>query len=272
MPQAQEEGAVAMGPSVDPVVENPPVVSPPVVNPPVEHLPVGSPCVVVPAVVDAAIADRALVDAARAGDRDALERLWASQRSYVAVVLMALRPRGQDLEDLLQEVALIFTERLNELRDPGALRGWLRTVARNVVHECARRSAARSPTPLRDDVADPRAERSVSEPAESREEFTRVLDAIASLPTDYREALLLRSVDGMSQRQVASLLGVPETTIETRLARGRRLLRERLRPAPTAPVECAARPLAARVADDARSSSKLDCAMNMNPSAGNEAP
>ena len=51
---------------------------------------------------------------------------------------------------------------------------------------------------------------------------------VADLEPQFREPLLLRAVEGMSQREVAELLCVPETTVETRLARARRHLRERL--------------------------------------------
>jgi RNA polymerase sigma-70 factor (ECF subfamily) len=54
--------------------------------------------------------------------------------------------------------------------------------------------------------------------------------ATARLPEHYREPLLLRAVRGMSYRQIADTLGVPITTVETRLARARRMLRDELEP------------------------------------------
>lgn len=53
-----------------------------------------------------------------------------------------------------------------------------------------------------------------------------LLDLARGLPEGYREPLLLRCVKGMSYREIAKVLELPETTIETRIARGRRMLRE----------------------------------------------
>jgi RNA polymerase sigma-70 factor (ECF subfamily) len=46
------------------------------------------------------------------------------------------------------------------------------------------------------------------------------------LPDGYREPLLLKAVEGLSYRQIGEIMDLPETTIETRVARGRRMLRD----------------------------------------------
>jgi RNA polymerase sigma-70 factor (ECF subfamily) len=70
----------------------------------------------------------------------------------------------------------------------------------------------------------------VVDPASTeRPEQVRAADAIElieRLAPEYRDPLLLRCVRGLSQREIAGILDLPETTIETRLARGRRLLRD----------------------------------------------
>ena len=54
----------------------------------------------------------------------------------------------------------------------------------------------------------------------------RELQADERLPPIYAEPLMLQATQGLTQRHIADLLDVPETTIETRLARGRRMLRQ----------------------------------------------
>lgn len=51
-------------------------------------------------------------------------------------------------------------------------------------------------------------------------------EQLSRIPPLYAEPLILQSMRGLSQRQIAELLDVPETTIETRLARARRMLRQ----------------------------------------------
>jgi RNA polymerase sigma-70 factor (ECF subfamily) len=55
-----------------------------------------------------------------------------------------------------------------------------------------------------------------------------VLEAIRALPALYREPFVLRHLQGWSYRQIAETMGLPVDTVETRLVRARRLLREAL--------------------------------------------
>lgn len=162
----------------------------------------------------------------------ALEALWHEHRRWVAAVLLAHKPREADLEDLLQEVAMTLVSRVHELRDPRALRPWLRAVAINAARMDARRVNLRRAAlrPLQDEhsqLADPGHERD-RRAAEAGVEAQAALAAVQALPEELREPLLLRSVRGLSQKQIAAALDLPETTVETRLCRARRLLRERL--------------------------------------------
>ena len=71
-------------------------------------------------------ADERLAAAAAGGDSAAVQRVWEANRRWVAAILLAHKPKWADLEDLLQEVALATVRKIGELRDPGALRPWLR--------------------------------------------------------------------------------------------------------------------------------------------------
>lgn len=164
---------------------------------------------------------RSVVEDAISGDPEAVRAVWASHRRWVAAILLAHKPRHAELDDLLQDVAMAFVRTIRDLRDPSALKPWLRTVAINA----ARLAARRAPREHIDALA--------SQPAISSqpnhevcEEGSRLLQLARRLPDGYREPLMLRCVNGMSYRTISELLGLPETTIETRIARGRRMLRE----------------------------------------------
>ena len=61
-----------------------------------------------------------------------------------------------------------------------------------------------------------------------REALTKTRQAISALPVKLKEALVLVAIDGRSQREAASLLGVSEKAIETRIYRARKILKEKL--------------------------------------------
>ena len=173
------------------------------------------------------------VAAAIAGDRDAMAALWRENRRWVAAVLLAHKAAGDALEDLLQDVAMTLVSKLATVRDPRHVRAWLRTVAINAARASARSANARPwlrgsrQVPV--EVAAPG--RDVA-----HDEARRLLEAARRLPESYREPLMLRALHGMRGRHIAALLGLPEATVETRIARARRMVRDRLEQASAVPA------------------------------------
>lgn len=169
-----------------------------------------------------------------------VEALWREHRRWVAAVILAHMPRDAELDDLLQEVAMLVVRSIHTLSDPEAIRPWLRTIAINTARSAARKRTAR--LRLFRPAADPETLGEVAaagfgttaatatDPtrAETLLRGQRVMQAAESLPAAYREPLILRCVRGLSQRQVAEILDLPETTVETRLVRARRMLREQI--------------------------------------------
>ena len=170
------------------------------------------------------------IRAAQRGDRGAAGEVWSRQRRFVATILLA-HGSARDLDDLLQEVALRMTRSIGALEDPAHLRPWLRAIARNVAIDHGRRT----PPPAlqiagHQDAGEARcAEPWLDTPSHERhrDDLEQALRDLDGLHPTYREPLLLRAVDGLSQREIAALLDITETTVETRLARARRWLRER---------------------------------------------
>ena len=110
---------------------------------------------------------------------------------------------------------------------------WLARIVINKAHDWARRRKVRQfisfALPLeeargvREDAPD--AEQQTSD----REELERTMAAIAGLPARLKEVLVLRTIEGLSQSEAASVLGVSEKAVETRLYRARAKLTEILR-------------------------------------------
>jgi RNA polymerase sigma-70 factor, ECF subfamily len=122
----------------------------------------------------------------------------------------ALCRTREDAEDLVQDT---FANVLAKPRIVNDESGYLLRVLRNT-HVSNHRSVTRRPSPVTlDDEA---------VPAKHAEPATDLLDAIADLPVAYKEALIAVDVVGLSYREAAGALGVPEGTVMSRLYRARR--------------------------------------------------
>lgn len=162
-----------------------------------------------------------LIHRARAGDRTALGALWVEHRAWVAALLLAHRPCGAELEDLLEEVAVRLVANVASLREADQFRPWLRAIAVNVVRSHGRAHLSRHRTEPFDEAKLGRTDARSDDPG-----VAEILRHLRLLSADCREALLLQAVQGLTQREIAQTLGVPETTVESRLAREGRILRE----------------------------------------------
>lgn len=172
-----------------------------------------------------------------AGDTEAMSRVWHAHRRWVAAVLLARGAQPAELEDLLQDVALTLVERLRGLRQPAAFRAWLRTVAGNTLQNARdKRLRQRRLEPLDDHDAATAVAAAVQRgvAADQAERLRAVLSVLAAMQPEYREPMWLRTVQGLSQQQIADTLTLPVTTVETRLARARRMLRASLHEADAA--------------------------------------
>jgi len=139
-----------------------------------------------------------------------------------------------DAEDTAQESLCLAFRSLSGLKDPRKLGTWLRTINRNNSLQVLRR---RRQDPLRGGAF---LDAEVSAPATTptgtnlesvgRERtIEMVARAVDALPEGFREVVVLRYWEGMSNDQIAVRLGIPEGTVKSRLARADRILHERLR-------------------------------------------
>lgn len=167
--------------------------------------------------------DPQLIAAARSGDLGAFETLVRRYQANVYRFVVNLTSDASVAEDITQETFVRAFRSLRRYRGESRFTTWLFSIARNCAVDDARRSARRSrlATRLR--------EREV--PASSDGPVgLEVREALARLPTDLREPVLLIDLLGFSYSEVARMTRVREGTIKSRMHRARRLLIEALAP------------------------------------------
>ena len=159
-------------------------------------------------------------------EQAALEEAIAQYGSYVAAIL---RNRGcgqmsrQDVEELSSDVFLTLWQRAGEIR-AGRLKPWLGQVARNRAVDWLRRQQAVVPLDEQGIVV----EDSLWEGLSARERAQAVRDAMNRLDSRDRE-IFYRYYDlCQTSREIAQAMGMPDATVRTRLARGRRTLKQYL--------------------------------------------
>lgn len=141
---------------------------------------------------------------------------------------------GDDDEalDIVQEAFVAAHRALASYDMARPMRAWLSRIAINKARDWRRRRAVRRlvsvilPLDDRSNAADDTP--SIETAAGDREELNRVAVAITALPSNLRETLVLRTIEGLSQAETAETLGISEKAVETRLYRARQKLAGRI--------------------------------------------
>lgn len=172
-----------------------------------------------------------VIEAVQVGDRAAFAELVARHDRWVRGVILGVLGSTDRLDDVAQQVWVTAWERIGELRDVRSWRTWLYRLARNAAVDAGREQTRRRRWLQQIEQAPVRTpDCPVPESQATRRELMRsMLEAIRGLPPLYREPFVLRHLNGWSYQQIAELMGMPVDSIETRLVRARRLLRETLK-------------------------------------------
>ncbi|HVF73440.1 MAG TPA: sigma-70 family RNA polymerase sigma factor [Acidimicrobiales bacterium] len=147
---------------------------------------------------------------------------------FLFTVAYRLTGNQDDAQDLVQDVLLRVRRGLASYR-PGSMEGWLSRITTNVFLDDVRRRKRRPADALPDDPdrvlpAAP----APDEALDAARLSDHVQAALLRLPDDYRAAVVLCDVAGLSYAEISEALDVPVGTVRSRIHRGRALLREAL--------------------------------------------
>ncbi len=147
------------------------------------------------------------------------------------VYRLAYRLTGNrhDAEDLTQEVFVRVFRSLSQYT-PGTFEGWLHRITTNLFLDGVRRKARIRFDALPDDAGERLAGREPG-PAQAYDDATYDADvqaALDRLPAEFRAAVVLCDIEGLSYEEIADVLGVKLGTVRSRIHRGRAQLREAL--------------------------------------------
>jgi RNA polymerase sigma-70 factor (ECF subfamily) len=174
---------------------------------------------------------RRMVTDAQQGDRVAADRLIRDHQGWVRSAVYAATGRADLVDDVVQQVWTRVWERLGTLENPRRLKPWLYSVARNAaIDACVAEDRRRVFNgPLGGDAPGPDGRhRSPFGAVAGRETHEVLLRAVQALPAIYREPFVLKHLEGWRYAEIGDVLGLTVETVETRLVRARRMLREML--------------------------------------------
>ncbi|MCC6233485.1 MAG: sigma-70 family RNA polymerase sigma factor [Verrucomicrobiales bacterium] len=177
------------------------------------------------------VTDAELVAASLAGNRDAFGRIVERYQGLLCSLAYSATGNLSASEDVAQEAFLDAWRQLGALREPEKLRAWLCGILRHKVGRL-RRSERQEPVRQAEglEVAEeiPSADEPAAKLAMDKEEQALLWSELERVPELYREPLILYYREHRSIEHVAAALDLTEDAVKQRLARGRRILQERV--------------------------------------------
>lgn len=175
-------------------------------------------------------------------DQQAGEELIQCNQGFVKGLIFQLAPEYSDKSDLAQEVFIRMWLNIRHLRNPRALRAWIRQIATNLIcDEMRKRSKELRPISMDEpfvndendksstrDIPDVRATPDVlSQRAELQ---NKVQEAMQKLPEHFRKPIILRELHEMTYKEIAIITHSEIGTVKSRIARGRAIVQQLIAP------------------------------------------
>ena len=185
-------------------------------------------------------ADADLVEALRREDPDAADRLVERYGDRVYRLAMRITGLKEDAEEAAQDALWTIARKVNMFKGESAFGSWIYRITANAAYQKLRTRRQKSPEIAMDDVMpaldgdgrhfEPMDDWSnrVDERALQGELRQVLQEAIDALPDEYRTALVMHDVEGLSNPDIAETLGISLPAVKSRVHRSRLYVRKRL--------------------------------------------
>ena len=183
--------------------------------------------------------DQQLVERAQRGDKRAFELLVMKYQRKLGRLLSRMVRDPGEVEDVTQEAFIKAYRALPNFRGESAFYTWLYRIAINTAKNYLVALGRRAPTTTEFDnedaesFDDAEALRDTATPENElmgREVAAAVNKAVDSLPEDWRTAITLREIEGLSYEEIAGVMNCPIGTVRSRIFRAREAIAVELRP------------------------------------------
>jgi RNA polymerase sigma-70 factor (ECF subfamily) len=176
--------------------------------------------------------DLELLRAAADGDSNAFHTLVDRHADGLFRAAISLAPSRADAEDLLQETLLGAYRGLGRFDGRAAVKTWLNSILIRQAAKGWRRGSRHrklksiQPPDQNEHLDDPALRTKAA--SESADQKMDIMTILKTMPADQQQIIVLREIQGLSYEEIASALGVPRGTVDSRLYRARAELRQRL--------------------------------------------
>jgi RNA polymerase sigma-70 factor, ECF subfamily len=176
--------------------------------------------------------DAKLVALASKGELSAFETLYRRYAAFAINLAVRIQGSGRDVEDIVHDAFLRAHDRLAELRDRQAFKGWLGAIVVSLIRTRLRKRRLMGAFGLgQNEPVDLDSIAAETASPETRAQLAQVYALLQTMPADDRIAWTLRYVDQHRLEGVAELTGCSLATVKRRISRAQQFLKEYFVPA-----------------------------------------
>ena len=167
-----------------------------------------------------------IISKAAKGDMDAFEKIYLQMNSFVFNVALRIAGNKEDAKEIAQDVFIKLYRKLSSFMFRSSFKTWVYRITANTAINTAKRAQRQGKNMLSydDDIQLKKQIYSASSPAEENAASQLLGRLLNSLDPDQRACISLRSIEGLSYKQISEVLNVNINTVRTRIRRAREFM------------------------------------------------